>query len=89
MNFKRKSFPLSLRIKAGLSILFLSLAYGTFGQTTGISGIINTSSARIEAVYGAEDTDVDSIRVNSTNGFFAGDTVMIYMSVGASITTVS
>ena len=82
MNHKRKFYSLIMRIVIGLSILFFSINFSTYGQPQ-ISGVINTVSARIDAVYSSVSTDVDSVHVGSVTGFTVGDTVLVHMTVGA------
>ncbi len=86
MNHKRKYLNVIVGILSILSGLFLSFHSEAYGQTS-ISGVINTVSARIDAVYGEVDTDVDSVHVNSIAGFAVGDTVMVHMAVGATFYT--
>ena len=82
MDHKRSALRLTHWITTGFIILFLSSDFNAFAQEN-IGGVINTVSARIEAVYEYNDSDFDSVRVNSTIGFAVKDTVMIHISVGA------
>jgi hypothetical protein len=86
MSRKHKFIILTIWILGGLPILFSSFSFSAYGQKP-IGGIINTVSAGIDAVYGNDPLDVDSVHVNSILGFSVGDTVLIHMSVGASFYT--
>ena len=87
MDHKRIVIRLTHWITTGFIILFLSSDFNAFGQEN-IGGVINTVSARIDEVYGLNDSDIDSLRVNSTSGFASGDTVLIHMTVGADFITI-
>jgi hypothetical protein len=84
MDHKRKYVSISVWILCVFSILFLSGNSGAYGQTDSISGVINTVSSRIDQVYSSNPDDIDSVLVNSVNGFDVGDTVLVHMTVGAS-----
>lgn len=86
MNGSLKSLSFYIRISAGVIILYLSGGSSLFGQTS-IGGIINTVSSRIDSICAFNNTDVDSLYVNSVSGFSEGDTVLVHMTVGASFYT--
>ena len=87
MNCKRKLFILTDWVSTGIILLLLSVNTLAYAQSTNISGIINTVSARIDAVYFANSTDPDSVHVDNVSGFSLQDTVLIHMTVGATFYT--
>jgi hypothetical protein len=71
----------------GLQLLavwgWIAAFHASFGQTTSVSGVINTVSSRVTAV----DPSFNSMTLESATGFSVGDTVLIIQMKGATMNT--